>query len=62
MKQIQMVDLAGQYEKIKSDVDAAVMNVIKTTMFIGGPEVKELEKELAAYTGVKHTIACANGT
>ena len=57
-----MVDLAGQYEKIKSDVDAAVMNVIKTTMFIGGPEVKELEKELAAYTGVKHTIACANGT
>lgn len=62
MKPIHMVDLLGQYEKIKPEVDAALQRVIQTTAFIGGPEVKELEKELAAYTGVKHTIACANGT
>lgn len=62
MKPIQMVDLVGQYEKIKPEVDAALQRVIQSAAFIGGPEVKELEKELAAYTGVKQTIACANGT
>ncbi|MEO7080555.1 MAG: DegT/DnrJ/EryC1/StrS family aminotransferase [Flavobacteriales bacterium] len=62
MKPIQMVDLLGQYEKIKPEVDAALMNVITTTAFINGPEVKSFEKELAAYLGVKHVIACGNGT
>mgnify|MGYP003393254203 CR=1 FL=1 len=57
-----MVDLAGQYQKIKPEVDAALQRVIDTTAFINGPEVKELEKELAAYLGAKHAIACANGT
>ncbi len=49
MKPIQMVDLVGQYEKIKSEVDAAVQRVIDSAAFINGPEVKEFEKELAAY-------------
>lgn len=62
MKPIQMVDLLGQYEKIKTEVDAAMTRVIQSTQFIGGPEVKGLEAELAAYLGVKHAIACANGT
>jgi dTDP-4-amino-4,6-dideoxygalactose transaminase len=62
MKPIQMVDLLGQYEKIKTEVDAAMARVIQSTQFIGGPEVKGLEAELAAYLGVKHAIACANGT
>ena len=62
MKPIQMVDLLGQYEKIKPEVDAALQRVIQSAGFIGGPEVKELERELAAYTGVGHVIACANGT
>ncbi|MEO8067063.1 MAG: DegT/DnrJ/EryC1/StrS family aminotransferase [Flavobacteriales bacterium] len=62
MKPIQMVDLLGQYQRIKPEVDAALQRVIQSTAFIGGPEVKDLEKELAAYTGVKHTVACANGT
>lgn len=62
MKPIQMVDLLGQYEKIKPEVDAALLNVIKSTAFINGPEVKAFEQELAAYLGVKHVIACANGT
>jgi len=62
MKPIQMVDLVGQYQKIKPEVDAALQRVIDTAAFINGPEVKEFEKELAAYLGVKHVIGCANGT
>lgn len=62
MRPIQMVDLVGQYQKIKPEVDAAMQRVIDTAMFIGGPEVKEFEKELASYNGSKHVIACANGT
>ncbi len=62
MKAIQMVDLVGQYQKIKSEVDVAMQRVLDTASFISGPEVKEFEKELAAYLGVKEVIACANGT
>lgn len=62
MKPIHMVDLVGQYEKIKPEVDAALQRVLKSTAFINGPEVKEFEKELAAYLGAKHVIGCANGT
>lgn len=62
MKQIQMVDLASQYESIKNDVDLAIQNVIKTSAFINGPEVKDFQKELETYLGVKHVIPCANGT
>jgi len=62
MKPIQMVDLVGQYLKIKPEVDAALQRVIDSTAFINGPEVKEFEKEMSAYLGVKHTIGCANGT
>jgi len=62
MKPIQMVDLIGQYQKIKPEVDAAMQQVLDTAAFINGPAVKELEKELSAYLGVKHTVACANGT
>lgn len=62
MKPIQMVDLVGQYEKIKPEVDAAIMEVISTAAFINGPQVKAFEQELAAYLKVKHVIGCANGT
>jgi dTDP-4-amino-4,6-dideoxygalactose transaminase len=62
MKPIQMVDLVGQYEKIKPEVDEAVLGVIRTAAFINGPEVRSFEQELAAYLGVKHSIGCANGT
>lgn len=62
MKPIQMVDLVGQYQHIKAEVDVALQRVIDSTAFINGPEVKEFEKELGAYLGVKHVIGCANGT
>lgn len=62
MKKIQMVDLAGQYEKIKQEVDKAVLDVIQSCAFINGPEVKSFQSELEAYLGVKNVIPCANGT
>jgi len=62
MKPIQMVDLVGQYQQIKPEVDAAIQRVIDSAAFINGPDVKEFEKELAAYLGAKHVIGCANGT
>jgi len=57
-----MVDLKGQYEKIKQDVDAAIAGVINSTSFINGPAVKEFQENLEKYLGVKHVIPCANGT
>lgn len=62
MRKIQMVDLKGQYEKIKTEVDANVMEVIESTAFINGPEVHSFQKELEDYLNVKHVIPCANGT
>jgi dTDP-4-amino-4,6-dideoxygalactose transaminase len=59
---IQMVDLKTQYEKIKSEVDTAIHNVIENTAFINGPEVKAFQADLEQYLGVKHVIPCANGT
>ena len=62
MKTIQMVDLVGQYEKIKPSVDQAIMGVMGSAAFIKGPEVKSFQEELQAYLGVKHVVPCANGT
>ncbi len=57
-----MVDLKRQYEKIKPEVDAAMLRVVESTAFINGPDVAAFAKELAAYLDVKHVIPCANGT
>ncbi len=62
MHKLQMVDLKRQYEKIKPEVDAAIQNVIDSTAFIGGQDVKLFAGELGTYLGVKHVIPCANGT
>lgn len=62
MKNLQMVDLVSQYEKIKPEVDKAIEEVLNTAMFIGGPVVAQFQKELENYLGVKHVIPCANGT
>lgn len=62
MKKIQMVDLKGQYEKIKEQVDNSIHEVLDTTAFINGPEVQKFQQELQDYVGVKHVIPCANGT
>jgi len=62
MRKIQMVDLKGQYQKIKEQVDYSVQQVIESTAYINGPEVHSFQKELEEYLGVKHVIPCANGT
>lgn len=62
MRKIQMVDLKGQYEGIKEQVNSSVLNVIESTAYINGPEVKSFQAELETYLGVKHVIPCANGT
>lgn len=59
---IQMCDLRGQYLKIKSEIDAAIQEVIDSTAFIKGKEVGLFQEELASYLSVKHVIGCANGT
>lgn len=59
---MQFRDLKAQYQRYKTEIDTAIQKVLNDTAFIGGPEVAELEQELAAYTGVKHCISCANGT
>ncbi|HLN55692.1 MAG TPA: DegT/DnrJ/EryC1/StrS family aminotransferase [Bacteroidales bacterium] len=62
MRKIEMVDLKAQYEKLGSEIDLAIKNVLQSTAFIKGPEVGLFEEELKQYVGAKHVIACANGT
>lgn len=57
-----MVDLAGQYQKIKPEVDRAIAEILTNTSFINGPAVKQFQQNLEKYLGVKHVIPCANGT
>ncbi|MDO1513419.1 DegT/DnrJ/EryC1/StrS family aminotransferase [Maribacter confluentis] len=62
MKKIQMVDLNGQYQEIKEQVNTAIAEILETSAFINGPEVHAFQKELEDYLNVKHVIPCANGT
>ncbi|MFN4235108.1 MAG: DegT/DnrJ/EryC1/StrS family aminotransferase [Bacteroidia bacterium] len=62
MRKIHMVDLKSQYDKMQKEIDEAVLNVIRSTAFINGPEVKSFQAELEQYLNVKHVIPCANGT
>jgi len=62
MDKINMVDLKSQYEKIKSEVDKGIQEVISETAFINGPQVKRFQSELANYMDVKYAVTCGNGT
>ena len=62
MRPIQMVDTKTQYQKIKSAIDKAVVDVMESTAFINGKAVHDFTANLSAYIGVKHLIPCANGT
>ncbi len=62
MRKIQMVDLNGQYQSIKEQINSSITNILETSAFINGPEVHAFQKELEEYLGVKHVIPCANGT
>lgn len=59
---IQMVDLVSQYQQIKVEVDAALIEICSKAQFIKGPKVAAFEQNLANYLRAKHVIGCANGT
>lgn len=59
---IQMVDLLGQYEKIKTEIDTQISEVIRSSVFVKGGKVVEFEENLRKYLNVGHVIACGNGT
>lgn len=61
-KTILMVDLYGQYLRIKEEIDHVIQDVIETSAFISGEPVKAFAGELAEYSGAKYVIPCANGT
>ena len=62
MKKINMVDLQGQYKKIRREVNREIKKVLKSATFINGPIVKEFELNLKDFLGTKNVIPCANGT
>jgi dTDP-4-amino-4,6-dideoxygalactose transaminase len=59
---MQFIDLQAQYQHLKQRIDKRIENVLNHGKYIMGPEVQELEQNLAEYVGVKHAITCANGT
>jgi dTDP-4-amino-4,6-dideoxygalactose transaminase len=59
---IAFIDLDAQRRAIGPAMDAAILAVVHSGKYILGPEVAELERELSAFAGVPHTLACANGT
>ncbi|MEY4876145.1 MAG: hypothetical protein RL708_1294 [Bacteroidota bacterium] len=62
MKQIEMVDLKTQYQKIKTEVDNGIMEVISNAAFIKGKAVQDFADGLSKYLNAPHVIPCANGT
>src|SRR5258706_6660656 len=62
MKEIKMVDLQGQYLRIKNEIDAAIQEVLMSTAFIQGPQVKSFVDALLKYNHGSYVIPCANGT
>src|SRR6185369_2411536 len=61
-KEIKMVDLQGQYLRIKDEIDGAIQEVLMSTAFIQGPQVKSFADALSKYNQGAHVIPCANGT
>ena len=61
-KNILMVDLVGQYDKIKDEINQNIINSLQKGKFINGPIVKEFSQNLANFLNVKHVVPCANGT
>lgn len=59
---IPMVDLKGQYQRLKPEIDAEIQKILDTSAYINGPVVHEFAKNLEDYLGVKHVIPCGNGT
>ena len=61
-RSIPFADLKSQYESYKAEIDKAVLDVMSSSMYIMGPEVEKLEKNLAAYVGARHALSVSSGT
>lgn len=61
-RQIPFADLKSQYESYKAEIDKAVLGVMASSMYIMGPEVEKLEKNLASYVGARHALSVSSGT
>ena len=59
---MQFRDLKQQYQVLREEMDRAILDTVASGAYIMGPQVKELEKQLAEYVGVQHCLTCANGT
>ena len=59
---MQFRDLKQQYQVLREEMDRAILDTVASGAYIMGPQVKELEMQLAEYVGVKHCLTCANGT
>src|SRR5947208_14353554 len=59
---VPFVDLLAQYHSHRDEFDGALRAVIERSAFIGGEFVRNFERDFAAANGVKHCIACGNGT
>lgn len=59
---MQFIDLAAQQRRIKEQIDARIQRVLAHGRYIMGPEVQELEEQLASYVGTRHALGCASGT
>ena len=59
---MQFIDLQAQRRRIETEINSAIQHVVESGKYVLGPEVGELEKQLAAWCGAKHAVSCANGT
>lgn len=59
---MEFIDLKAQYATLKSSIDCRIHSVLEHAQFVMGPEVEQLERELARRTGAKHCVGCASGT
>lgn len=62
MEKIKMVDLHGQYNRIRIEIDGAIQQVLDSTAFIQGQQVRDFASDLAVFCGVEHAVTCGNGT
>ncbi|MEP5187125.1 MAG: DegT/DnrJ/EryC1/StrS family aminotransferase, partial [Marinomonas sp.] len=59
---IPFIDLQAQRKRIESEINTAIQSVVESGRYVLGPEVTELEKQLADWCGASHSVSCANGT
>src|SRR5580698_10450629 len=59
---VPFADLYAQYRSIQQEINQAIETTIRNSSYIGGQAVGDFEAAFAAYLGIDHVIACANGT